>query len=98
MTCFFLFLPGLVTSESDLRSKMDTMWFSSYKRQQTGDSSGFEHVFLGEWKSTTSVNGFHNWIQFYKEENANDINYFGYIKEADVSRLEAMGDLLPVKR
>ncbi|XP_071835323.1 uridylate-specific endoribonuclease D-like [Apostichopus japonicus] len=82
-TTSYLMAEGLVTSESDLRSKMETMWFSSYKRQTSGDSSGFEHCFLGEWKSSTAVNGFHNWIQFYKEENEGDINYFGYVEEAN---------------
>ncbi|KAJ8033853.1 Poly(U)-specific endoribonuclease [Holothuria leucospilota] len=82
-TVTYLINEGLVSSESDLRNKMDTMWFEPYNRQGTDDSSGFEHVFLGEWKSSTTVNGFHNWIQFYKEENEGDINYFGYVEEAN---------------
>ncbi|KAJ8322047.1 hypothetical protein KUTeg_000518, partial [Tegillarca granosa] len=56
----------------------------AYDYLLTNDSSGFEHVLVGEQKST--VSGFHNWIQFYIEEKNNRLNYYGYIssKEPDV--------------
>ena len=43
------------------------------------DSSGFEHVFVGEVKDG-SVSGFHNWIMFYLEERRGNVDFRGYIK------------------
>mmetsp|Transcript_55621 Transcript_55621/g.64996 ORF Transcript_55621/g.64996 Transcript_55621/m.64996 type:complete len:473 (+) Transcript_55621:34-1452(+) len=57
------------------------IWFEPYKRSHRGkpDSSGFEHVFVGEIKND-KVTGFHNWIRFYLEEKKGNIDYRGYIK------------------
>ena len=46
---------------------------------QALDSSGFEHVFVGETRGGKDVIGFHNWIQFYLQEKAGNIDYQGYI-------------------
>ena len=43
------------------------------------DSSGFEHVFVGETRDHKEVLGFHNWIQFYLQEKAGNVDYQGYI-------------------
>ena len=43
------------------------------------DSSGFEHVFVGETRGADEVIGFHNWIQFYLQEKAGHVDYQGYI-------------------
>ncbi|CAI5652660.1 poly(U)-specific endoribonuclease-C [Oreochromis niloticus] len=42
------------------------------------DSSGFEHVFVGETKSGTEIIGFHNWVQFYLQEKNQHLDYKGY--------------------
>tara|TARA_R110002050_G_scaffold273512_2_gene417596 strand:+ start:1999 stop:2439 length:441 start_codon:yes stop_codon:yes gene_type:complete len=54
------------------------MWFALYRRETHNDSSGFEHVFVGEEKDG-KVTGFHNWIQFFLEERKGKLNYKGYI-------------------
>ena len=41
------------------------------------DSSGFEHVFVGEIKNN-AVSGSHNWVNFYFEEKSNDFVYGNY--------------------
>lgn len=57
------------------------IWFQLYRRSRGGrdDSSGFEHVFVGEVKND-KVSGFHNWIQLYLEEKRGKLDYRGYIK------------------
>jgi poly(U)-specific endoribonuclease len=57
------------------------IWFQLYGRSRGGreDSSGFEHVFIGEVKGG-KVSGFHNWIQLYMEEKKGTLDYRGYIK------------------
>ena len=43
------------------------IWFTLYRRGRSSvlDSSGFEHVFVGEIKNNRVI-GFHNWLQFYR--------------------------------
>eukprot|EP00064_Thunnus_orientalis_P015215 superscaffoldBa00002780_g15265 len=70
-------------SSSNLRqfkNQLQLIWFNLYHRQRnTGlDSSGFEHVFVGETKSGTEIVGFHNWIQFYLQEKNRHLDYKGY--------------------
>lgn len=69
------------------------IWFELYYRERGGgrDSSGFEHVFVGEVKDD-KVSGFHNWIQFYMEEKKGDLDYRGYIKPRSNSEAEANSD------
>merc|ERR1711962_1277664 len=60
-----------VTSRADLKAKLKTMWFDLYPRSGSSsidDTSGFEHVMVGEYKSNSVVNGFHNWISFYERK------------------------------
>jgi poly(U)-specific endoribonuclease len=60
---------------------LQSVWFDLYRRERGGrlDSSGFEHVFIGEVKNG-EVSGFHNWINFYLEEQKGALDYRGYIK------------------
>ena len=60
-----------------LRDKLDQMWFTLYKRKHDRSSSGFEHVFVGELDG--EVSGFHNWVNFQKEEDQGKLNYYGWM-------------------
>ena len=62
---------------------MKTVWFGLYPRiNPILGSSGFEHVFLGEFKA--GISGLHSWLRFYQLEVENHINYLGYIKKIDM--------------
>lgn len=69
------------SSVSEFKKLLHKIWFKLYRRSRGGrnDSSGFEHVFVGEIKNG-EVSGFHNWINFYLEEKRGSVDYFGYIK------------------
>lgn len=67
-------------SESEFKRILNSIWFELYSRSGgRKDSSGFEHVFVGEVKNG-SVSGFHNWIMFYLEEKRGKVDFRGYIK------------------
>ena len=58
------------SDEEKFKDWLWDVWFTLYKRgrgrgRTAGDSSGFEHVFVGEIRGSTVI-GFHNWIQFYR--------------------------------
>ncbi|XP_076456414.1 uridylate-specific endoribonuclease A-like [Babylonia areolata] len=77
----YLQCQNLVSSESDLRDQLKKLWFTPYPRHPGGasDSSGFEHVMVGEYKNSNTVNGLHSWLAFYTKEKAHQINYYGYV-------------------
>jgi poly(U)-specific endoribonuclease len=58
---------------------LQSIWFDQYSRDGKKDSSGFEHVFIGEIQDN-AISGFHNWIQFYLQEQKGNIDYRGYVK------------------
>lgn len=68
-----------------------SIWFDLYRRETSRDSSGFEHVFVGEVKDD-KISGFHNWIQFYLEEKKGDLDYRGYVKPKNYSEAETNSD------
>jgi len=77
-------------SMDDFLSNVYTAWFSTYRLGKKGPnaSSGFEHVFVGEEKydykrRKSVITGFHNWIQFYTEEQRGNVNYLGYVGHSD---------------
>eukprot|EP00918_Siedleckia_nematoides_P066191 GHVU01143930.1.p1 GENE.GHVU01143930.1~~GHVU01143930.1.p1 ORF type:complete len:393 (-),score=91.15 GHVU01143930.1:362-1540(-) len=71
------------------------LWFTPYKRAVRDDSSGFEHVFIGEERDGKVI-GFHNWIRFMWEEANKRVDYKGYIPSRRRSghRREAANDRL----
>ncbi|XP_055871280.1 uridylate-specific endoribonuclease-like isoform X1 [Biomphalaria glabrata] len=82
----FLQCKGIVHSQSELKTTLKKLWFDFYSRSGTGttpDTSGFEHMMVGEYKDGNTVNGFHNWVSFYEKEKAGTLNYFGYVKKAN---------------
>jgi len=77
----YLVAKGLVSSNTEAwKSKLYDLWFKLYSRSKglAKDSSGFEHVFVGEI-SLGKVSGFHNWIQFFLEEKKGNVDYQGFI-------------------
>ena len=72
-------------SQSDIgqfKRQLYDLWFKPYRRTRGSkalDSSGFEHVFVGETRNKSEILGFHNWIQFYLQEKAGNVDYQGYI-------------------
>uniref|UniRef100_A0A4W4F9R5 Uridylate-specific endoribonuclease n=1 Tax=Electrophorus electricus TaxID=8005 RepID=A0A4W4F9R5_ELEEL len=61
------------------KEQLYRIWFELYARKGSSrpDSSGFEHVFVGETRGGCTI-GFHNWIQLYLQEKLGHINYKGY--------------------
>jgi len=80
-------------SLSGFRTLLFKIWFELYHRSRGGraDSSGFEHVFTGEIKDD-KISGFHNWLQFYLEEQKGKVNYKGYLKPKSNSDAETNDD------
>ncbi|RVE46465.1 hypothetical protein evm_008875 [Chilo suppressalis] len=72
---------GYVTPDpKQQRDFLKQLWFTLYSRGKGKiSSSGFEHSFVSELKNG-EVSGLHNWIYFSKEEQANRLNYLGYLK------------------
>ncbi|XP_063401761.1 poly(U)-specific endoribonuclease-A-like [Mytilus trossulus] len=63
------------------------IWFSLVRRtrgDRDQDSSSFEHVFVGEGRDDKFI-GLHNWIQFYLQEKAGNIDYHGYFRHSTVT-------------
>ncbi|KAM9319915.1 uridylate-specific endoribonuclease C-like [Gastrophryne carolinensis] len=74
----FLISKGYYTSATSFKEDLKLMWFGLYTRTKGPlDSSGFEHIFLGEIHGG-KVSGFHSWVQFYLQEKSGQINYLSY--------------------
>ncbi|KAK6040067.1 endoribonuclease XendoU, partial [Cooperia oncophora] len=77
------------------RKMVTQLWFGHYSRSHgPPDTSGFEHVFIGEGKKKKKgkrkggkygeVGGLHNWLRFYSlEKNVTEnFDYKGFIEKA----------------
>lgn len=84
---------GVPQDLTGFKNLLYKIWFELYNRQRGGekDSSGFEHVFVGEVKDG-KISGFHNWLQFYIEEQKGGLDYRGYIKPRSSSESQANSD------
>ena len=76
---------------SDFIDLLYKIWFELYRRDSSNDSSGFEHVFVGEVQDD-KVSGLHNWIQIYIEEKKGNLDYRGYVKPKSESGAETNSD------
>ncbi|KAK5968711.1 G protein-coupled receptor [Trichostrongylus colubriformis] len=66
------------TDMATLKAFLWNLWFGTYSRCNGAiGSSGWEHVFVGEWKGTT-IDGQHDWTRYYLLQKADHINYHGY--------------------
>lgn len=72
--------------EIEFKRLLYKTWFSLVRRTKGDrdfDSSSFEHVFVGEGREDHFI-GLHNWIQFYLQEKAGNIDYHGYFRRETV--------------
>lgn len=94
-TLSFLAGKGLVPSGKAAQKQfLQKLWFSLYARGGRNlGSSAFEHVFLGELKHG-DVSGMHSWLFYSNQEEANKVDYKGYIKKLDLGQ---SGTLLKVR-
>lgn len=73
------------------RQQVKSIWFDLYTNyfgdQAIKDASGFEHIFVGEGKYdylsavnqiSGAISGYHSWLKFYLDEQANRVNYLGH--------------------
>ncbi|XP_018611855.1 uridylate-specific endoribonuclease B [Scleropages formosus] len=69
----------------EFKQQLYGIWFELYARRGSSrpDSSGFEHVFVGETRGGRTVIGFHNWIQLYLQEKLGHIDYKGYSSDSN---------------
>lgn len=77
-------LPNIIPSEKGC--KISSLIFQPHDVlpcSSRPDSSGFEHVFVGETRGGRTVIGFHNWIQLYLQEKLGHIDYKGYSVNAN---------------
>ncbi len=83
----FLVSKGLAQPNVELfKEQMKNIWFGLYQRAPGKQgSSGFEHVFLGEFKN--GISGLHSWVRFVTEEAKGDLNYLGYTRVLSLGKV-----------
>lgn len=96
------FLLAQKKSQADVRQFMQQLydiWFKLYRRtceDRSVNSSSFEHVFVGETRDQ-AVTGFHNWIQFYLQEKAGNVDYRGYFRRGTTEETERSPRLMTLQ-
>nr|KAG5702177.1 hypothetical protein BaRGS_033889 [Batillaria attramentaria] len=93
----FLASKGVAPEDDDDFMKMlHDIWFRLYRRKggRGQNSCSFEHVFVGEGRGDDLI-GLHNWVQFYLQEKAGNIDYHGFfrretVRDDEIVRLIAM--------
>ncbi|CAD5121184.1 DgyrCDS9718 [Dimorphilus gyrociliatus] len=88
------------SDKAEFKQQLYDTWFKPYSRSNGPlDSSGFEHVFLGETRNS-EVTGFHNWVQYYREQQKSTMTLKRYLAtcESKVSKIsfEWDGFLKPI--
>ncbi|CAB1316787.1 unnamed protein product [Coregonus sp. 'balchen'] len=83
----------------EFKEQLYRIWFELYARREASkpDSSGFEHVFVGEARGGRTVIGFHNWIQLYLQEKLGNIDYKGYSVNANSPRSDENKHILALQ-
>ncbi|GAB1600207.1 poly(U)-specific endoribonuclease-B-like [Argonauta hians] len=83
----FLVDKGCMSDDiNEFKRKILSLWFKLVRRTKGDrdlDSSSFEHVFVGETKQEGMI-GLHNWMQYYLQEKAGNIDYQGYRRQSTV--------------
>uniref|UniRef100_A0A915HEW0 Endoribonuclease n=1 Tax=Romanomermis culicivorax TaxID=13658 RepID=A0A915HEW0_ROMCU len=73
------------TNIQNFRNFFRQLWFGYYSRRSgILDTSGFEHVFVGEISksqnaTTAEIGGLHNWFRFYHLEQSGAADYSGFV-------------------
>ncbi|XP_029450979.1 poly(U)-specific endoribonuclease [Rhinatrema bivittatum] len=74
----FFHQKNMYHTQQEFVADLKKMWFGLYSRSKSEqDSSGFEHVFVGEVKKG-KVSGFHSWIRFYFLEKQGLVDYYSH--------------------
>jgi poly(U)-specific endoribonuclease len=70
---------------ADFQNLVYDLWFAPSRRGggPRDNSSGFEHVFVGEENNEGKITGLHNWVQYFIEEKKGNINYLGWTGKQD---------------
>ena len=82
-----LTLSGLASKDlGEFREELRQYWFTPYSRSKGRalDSTGFEHVFVGQTRGDR-VTGFHNWLFYYTEELQGRVEVLKMINRCKVS-------------
>ena len=86
----YYLLSGLASPDlEDFKMELRDWWFQLYSRSDGAalDSSGFEHVFVGETREGSNVLGFHSWVYTYFEEKEGNFVYETLLDTCEVSNL-----------